>query len=67
MAKNYQGKLIFLEHREVKYLVDLFGFLEGDCSTVLLSPPSPSPTSASSTPSIDNGEFSANRVGRSEH
>ena len=38
MAKNYYGKLIFSKHRKVKYPVGMFGFLEGDCSTVSSSP-----------------------------
>ena len=61
MAKNYQGKLIFLERREVRYPIGTFGFLEGDLSTVSSSPPSPlPPTSASSA--MSNGEFSADLV-----
>ena len=62
MAKNYQGKLIFSERREVKYPLGTFGFLEGDRSTVSSSPPSPSPTSASSAMSTDADEFSADLV-----
>ena len=62
MAKNYQGKLIFLECREVRYPVDTFGFLEGDRLTVSSAPPSPSPTSASSAMSTDADKFSADLV-----
>ena len=62
-SQNYQGKLIFfLERREVKYSVGLFGFLERDnLSTVSSSPLLPlPPTSASST--MSDGELSANLV-----
>ena len=62
MAKNYQGKLIFSECREIRYTVDTFGFLKGDRLTVSSSPPSPSPTSASSAMSTDADEFSADLV-----
>ena len=62
MAKNYQVKLIFLEHREVRYLVGTFGFLEGDRLTISSAPPSPSPTSVSSAMSTDADKFSADLV-----
>ena len=53
---------LFSERREVRYPVGTFGFLEGDRSTVSSSPPSPSPTSASSAMSTDADEFSADLV-----
>ena len=62
MTKNYQGKLIFLERREVRYLVGMFGFLKGNCLIVLLLPPSPLLTSTSSAISTDTDEFLANLV-----
>ena len=62
MAKNYQKKLIFSERKEVRYPKGTFGFLEDDCLTVSSSPPSPSPTSASSAMSTDADEFSADLV-----
>ena len=53
IAKNYQGKLIFSERREVRYPVGMFGFLKGGRSTVL---------SSSSAMSTDADKFSANLV-----
>ena len=51
------------ERREIRYPVGTFDFLErGDLSTVSSSPPSPSPTSASSAMSTDADEFSADLV-----
>ena len=60
MAKNYWGKLIFSERKEVKYPVGTFSFLEGDRLTVSLSPSSPLPTSASLD--MSNGEFLAELI-----
>ena len=51
------------ERKEVKYTVSLLDFLEDDLSTVSSSPPSPSPTSASSNMSTDADKFLADLVG----
>ena len=62
MAKNYQEKLIFSECREVRYSVGMFGFLKGDYLTISLSPPLPSPSSASSAMTTDADKFLADLV-----
>ena len=62
MAKNYQGKLIFSERREVKYPADPFSFLKGNLLTISLSPLSLLPPTSSSS-AMSKGEFSAYQVG----
>ena len=62
-SQNHQGKLIFfLEHREVRYPVGPFGFLErGDLSTVSSSLLSPlPPISAFSV--MSDGKFLADLI-----
>ena len=58
----YNKTYLFSERREVKYRIGTFGFLENDLLTVSLSPPLPSPTSASSAMSFDADKFSADLV-----